>query len=64
MIIVVLILALTDVASPIVQYIHSDSITPLGVALCIVAAIIAFYGVFKLLAKLGESFLPDEDDDN
>ena len=64
MIIVILILALTDAASPLIQYLHTDSITPLGVILCVIGAIIAFFGVFKLLAKLGESFLPDEDDEN
>ncbi len=56
--------AFTDIADPVIKYIHTNSITPLGAVLCLVATAIAFYGVYKLLAKLGESFLPEDDQDD
>lgn len=60
---VMVLFALTDVTDPVIKYIHTNSITPLGAVLCLVATGIAFYSVYKLLAKLGESFLPENDQD-
>lgn len=61
---VIALLAYTDVADPVIKYIHTNSITPLGAVLCLVATAIAFYSVYKLLTKLGESFLPENDQDD
>ena len=57
------IFALTDIASPLMQYIHTNSITPIGAVLCGVAAVVAFYTVYKLLSLLGKSFLPEDEKD-
>ena len=57
------IFALTDIASPLIQYIHTNSITPIGTLLCGVAAVVAFYTVFKVLSLLGKSFLPEGEND-
>lgn len=56
--------AYTDVADPVIEYIHTNSITPLGAILCFVATVVAFYIVYKLLAKLGASLLPENDPDD
>ena len=55
--------AFTDVADPVIKYIHTNSITPLGAVICLVATAVAFYSVYKLLVKLGGSFLPENDQD-
>lgn len=57
----VAVIALTDIFDPLIAYIHENSITPVGAILCVVFAIICFYGVYKLLAMLGKSFLPKDD---
>lgn len=61
---VMLLFAYTDFANPAIEYIHTNSITPLGAILCLVATVIAFYSVYKLLAKLGASFLPESDQED
>lgn len=56
------IFAETEVFAPVIEYIHSDNITPLQGALCIGAAIICFYFVFRLLVFLGKSMLPKKNE--
>lgn len=53
------VLATTVVFSSIAQYLDDFSITPLGAVGCLAAALLIFYGVYKVLAKQGESFLPE-----
>lgn len=60
-IISVVILAVTDLFTPLVEYLHDFTITPLGALVCLLASILIFYAVYKLLVKLGESFLPEDD---
>ncbi len=57
-----LILSLTNFFSPLAQYIHDYTITPVGAIGCLVAAVIALYGVYKILSKLGQSLLPEDDE--
>ena len=59
----VAVIALTNLFDPLIDYIHENSITPLGAILCIIFGIAAFYGVFKILSKLGNNMLPDAEDD-
>lgn len=52
-------LGTTDAISPLIQYLHTNSISPLAGILCIIAGLAGFYGVFRILVKLGNSFLPE-----
>lgn len=56
---VMIFLANTSAVRPLIQYIHTNSITPLGGVICIVAGLAAFYTVFRILVKLGNDMLPD-----
>ena len=58
---VILLIASTDIMSPVIEYIHTNSITPIGAIGCIVAAIAFFYLIYKLLIKLGKSLLPSDE---
>ena len=53
-------MAFTELFQPVITYIHSQQITPLQTVICLLAAAIGFYLVYKVLAKLGEYFLPKE----
>lgn len=53
-------MAFTDLFQPVITYIHNQQITPLQTVLCLLAAAVGFYLVYKVLAKLGEYFLPKE----
>ena len=53
-------MAYSDLFQPVITYIHSQQITPLQTVICLLAAAIGFYLVYKVLAKLGEYFLPKE----
>jgi len=53
-------MALTDLFQPVITYIHSQNITPIQAIICVLAAVLGFYLVFKVLAKLGEYFLPKD----
>ncbi len=55
----VAVVALTDLFSPLIVYLHDKEITPLGGILCIAFGILGFYLVFKILVKLGDIMLPD-----
>lgn len=57
-----IVFALTDMMDPVIQSIHTNSITPLGGLLCALIALIGFYGVYTLLVHLGDSLLPDARD--
>jgi len=58
----VVVLAVTDVFTPIVQYLHDFTITPLGAVVCFLAAVVMGYGVYKILVNLGKSLLPGDDE--
>mgnify|MGYP001552978484 CR=1 FL=1 len=55
-------LGTTDVISPLIQYLHTNSISPLAGAVCIIAGIAAFYTVFRILVKLGNTWLPEPEE--
>lgn len=59
-IMVLFLMAFTDMFMPLIAYIHSQEITPLQVLFCIAGSILGFFIVFKVLVKLGEFFLPDD----
>ena len=53
-------MALTDLFQPVITFIHTQKISPIQAIICVLAAMLGFYLVFKVLAKLGEYFLPKE----
>ena len=53
-------MVLTDLFQPLITYIHAQNITPLQGLFCVLIAALGFYLVFKVLAKLGEYFLPKD----
>lgn len=55
-------LGTTDTISPLIQYLHTNNITPLAGVVCVVAGIGAFYAVFRTLVKLGNSLLPEPEE--
>lgn len=57
---VIIFLGITDTISPLIQYIHTNSINPWAGVLCVIAGVAGFYTVFRLLVKLGSHFLPDQ----
>lgn len=61
-IIFIILLATTDLFSPLAQYLHDYTIIPIGAAACVITAIAIMFVVFKLLVKLGKSLLVDEDE--
>lgn len=58
----VVVIATTTTFDSLIDYIHTNSITPIGGILCIIAAGIAFFAVFKILSKLGRTMLPEDRD--
>jgi len=60
LIVLVAVIATTNTFDSVIDYIHTNSITPIGIGLCILAAGFAFFTVFKILSKLGCNMLPDE----
>ena len=63
LLLVTVLLATTDIASPLIQYLHENSISPLAGAICILAGILGIYLVFRILVKLGNNLLPDGSED-
>ncbi len=59
---VVMVIALTDLADPLINYIHTNTITPAGAILCIIFSGVGFFAVYKLLAKLGTTFLENDEE--
>ncbi len=57
----VAVIALTDVFYPLINYIHENSITPLGGVLCIILAVVWIVCVYNILTRLGNNMLPDKD---
>lgn len=53
-------MAFTDIFHPLIQFIHSQDITPLQAVVCVLGALAGFYVVFHLLVRLGVYFLSDE----
>ena len=58
----VVIIATTPTFDPLIDYIHTNSISPMGATICIIAAVFAFFAVFKILSKLGRNMLPEDRD--
>ena len=56
-----LVMARTDLFQPLISFIHSDDISPLQAAGCVVGALAGFYICLKVLIALGGYFLPDEE---
>ncbi len=59
LVVLVAVVALTDLLSPLIVYLHNKDITPLEGILCVAFGILGFYLVFKILVKLGDIMLPD-----
>jgi membrane protein implicated in regulation of membrane protease activity len=57
-ILMVVLMAITDVFTPVIQFLHTGEITLLQALWCLVASVIAFGLALKLLIMLGEYFLP------
>lgn len=53
-------MAFTDLFQPVIAFIHNQDLTPLQAVGCIMGSALGFYIVYKVLAKLGEYFLPKE----
>lgn len=58
LIFLMVIMAVTDVFQPLIQFIHTGEITPLQALWCFVATVLAFGLTLKLLIMLGGYFLP------
>lgn len=58
----VVVIATTTTFDSLVDYIHTNSISPIGAIICIIAAGLAFFTVFKILSKLGRNMLPEDTD--
>ena len=59
-IVVLLVMAFTDLFEPVIVFIHSREISTLQVIACVVGAVLGFFLVYKVLVKLGQFFLPDK----
>lgn len=58
LVISMVIMAITDVFQPLIQFIHTGEITPIQALWCFIATAVAFGLTLKLLIMLGGYFLP------
>lgn len=61
-IVIGLVMAKTELFQPLIQFIHSDTISLLQAAGCLVAAVAGFYVCLKVLIILGNYFLPAKEE--
>lgn len=57
-VVLMVIMAVTEVFQPLIQFIHTGEISPLQALWCFLATALAFGLVLKLLILLGGYFLP------
>ncbi len=57
LILTMVVIAVTDVFKPLIQFIHTGEIAPLQALWCLIATALAFGLAAKLLIMLGEYFL-------
>ena len=57
------VMARTSLFQPLIQFIHSDEISFLQAAGCIVGIVVGFYICLKVLIVLGDYFLPENNPD-
>lgn len=57
-VVLMVIMAVTNVFQPLIQFIHTGEITPIEALWCFLAAVLAFGLTLKFLIMLGGYFLP------